>query len=42
MNSHILERIAKDKNMDVVRSIELFVGMTLVISLIGFVFLAAV
>ena len=42
MNSHILERISNKKIMDVVRSIELFIVALVVISVVGFVFLAAV
>ena len=41
MSSHILERIASEKSMDVMRSIEFFIATVVVISVIGFVFLAA-
>jgi hypothetical protein len=41
MNSHILEHIASEKNMDVVRSVEFFIAMAVVISVVGFVCLAA-
>ena len=42
MNSPILERIAGEKNADVMHSIELFIGMAAVISVVGLLFLAAV
>ncbi len=41
MNSHIFERIASEKNMDAVHSIEFFIAMGIVISVVGFVFFAA-
>jgi hypothetical protein len=42
MNSHILERIASEKNMNVVRSVEFFIAMAVVISALGLLFFAAV
>jgi hypothetical protein len=42
MNLHILEHIASEKNMDVMRSIEFFIAMAVVTCVVGFVFLAAV
>jgi hypothetical protein len=42
MNSQILERIANEKIMDVMRSIEFFIAAVVVISVVGFIFLAAV
>ena len=41
MNSQMFERIASEKNMDTVHSIEFFVAMAIVISVVGFVFFAA-
>jgi hypothetical protein len=40
MNSHILERIASEKTMDVMRSVELFMAIVVVICVVGFVFMA--
>ncbi len=41
MNSHMIEWIANEKHMDVMRSVELFVGMIVLISAVGFICLAA-
>lgn len=40
MNSHILERIASEKNLDLMRSVELFIAMSIAISIVGLVFIA--
>jgi len=40
MNSHILERIASEKIIDVMRSVELFIAMAVVICTVGLVFIA--
>lgn len=40
MNSHILERIVSEKNVDVMRSVELFIAMSAVFCIIGLVFVA--
>ena len=42
MNSNIFERIANEKIMDILRSVEFFVAAVVVVSVVGFVFLAAV
>jgi len=42
MNSPLLERITSEKNMDVLRSIEFFIAMAVAVSVVGFIFLAAV
>ena len=42
MNSHIFEHIANENTVDILRSIELFIGIVAVASVIGFVCLAAV
>ncbi len=41
MNSHILEHIASEKNMDVMLSVEFFIAMAAVISVVGLIFFAA-
>ena len=40
MNFHILDKFANEKSVDIMRSIELFIGLFVVISIIGFVCLA--
>ena len=40
MNSHILERIASEKNLDLMRSVEFFIAMAIGISIVGLVFIA--
>jgi len=40
MNSHIFDPIANERTMEITRSIELFVGLLVVISMVGFVCLA--
>ena len=42
MNSHIFESIASEESKDAIHSAELFIAMTVVISLVGLVFFAAV
>jgi hypothetical protein len=41
MNSKILERIANEKNMDIMRSILFFIAFVVVISVVGLVLFAA-
>jgi hypothetical protein len=41
MNSRILERIASEKNRDFFRSVEFFIALVVAISVLGFIFLAA-
>ncbi len=40
MNSHILERISSEKTVDVLRSIELFIALAVMICTLGIVFIA--
>jgi hypothetical protein len=40
MNSHILDRIASEKNKDILHSIELFIATVFVASLVGLAFFA--
>lgn len=40
MNSHIFDHLASEKFMDIMRGIELFIGLFVVISIVGFVCLA--
>ena len=42
MNSHIFESIASEESKDAIHSAELFIAMTVIISLVGIVFFAAV
>lgn len=42
MNSPILEHIANENTLDIMRSVELFIGIVVVVSVIGFICLAAV
>lgn len=41
MNLQILEHIANEKTTDIMRSIEFFMAFVVVISVVAFVFLAA-
>ena len=41
MTPHIIERLPTESFMEVVRSVELFVGMVIIISGLGIVFFAA-
>jgi cell division protein FtsL len=40
MNSHILERVTSEKTIDVMRSVELFLVMAVVVCTVGIVFIA--
>lgn len=40
MNSHILERIVSEKNQDLMRSVEVFIAMAVVICVVGLAFIA--
>ena len=42
MNSHIYDHIVTEKVMDIMRSIELFIGIIFIAGVVGFVCLAAV
>jgi len=42
MNSHIFDHISNEKTMEVMRSIEFFILVAVVVSVVGFVCLAAV
>jgi len=42
MHFPVWDNPSHEKHMDMLRSLELFLGMAIAISLIGFVFLAAV
>ena len=42
MNTHIFNHIANEKIMEIMRSIELFIGIVVVASVVGFLCLAAV
>jgi len=41
MNSNIIEHAANEKIMEIMRSVELFIGIVVVASLVGFVCLSA-
>ncbi len=40
MNSHILERIVSEKNVDMMRSVEVFIALFIVICVVGLTFIA--
>jgi hypothetical protein len=42
MNTHISDHIANEKIVESMRSIELFIGIVVVVSVVGFLCLAAV
>lgn len=42
MNPHILHGITVEKSMEVLRGVELFVALIVIVSLVGVAFLAAV
>lgn len=42
MNSHFFDHMVNEKFVDTMRSIELFLGLLVAISIVGFIFLAAV
>jgi hypothetical protein len=41
MNSHLFEHLSNEKFMDIMRSVLLFVGVFIVISVVGLAFYAA-
>lgn len=40
MNSHILERIVSEKNVDMMRSVEVFIAMFIFVCVVGLAFIA--
>jgi hypothetical protein len=40
MNSHLLERMASEKNLDMMRSVEFFIAMCIFFCVVGLAFIA--